>query len=213
METIDAFDGWLEAELGRQLVDASGRQALPAPRYRSVSGPRRSRFRLAGIAGLPLAVSLKGAAALAAAALAVGGASVIEVQSHLRGDSAGSRPPSAAPLRGGSGAADPTGSPSASAHGSAMATAVATCKAARPSPDASTSPQPGSRGIGDCVSAIASDGRAGGTSSGGAAGGNDKGNGNGDGDGNGTHPTPDPHPTPHPHPTPPVGHPTPPPHP
>jgi hypothetical protein len=217
MDPKDAFDGWLEDELGRELACASGTSAPPPPLYRTEAGERSARLRIAGLTSIPLALSLKPAAALAAAAIAVGGASIIEFPSHLGGDSAGGTPPKTAALSAESKAADSTESPSATNHGSAVTSAVASCKAARPSPDASPEPSPGSRGIGRCVSTVANGERSGGTSSEGTGTGNGNGNtspsGNANGNGNDGHPTPDPHPTPHAHPTPAAGHPTPPPHP
>jgi hypothetical protein len=72
-----------------------------------------------------------------------------------------------------------------------VTSAVASCKAARPSPHASPKPSPGGRGIGQCVSKVASGGQSSADASEPA------------GPTDSTEPTKPAHPTPHPHPTPP----------
>jgi hypothetical protein len=191
MDTNDPFDRWLETELRTELGLDSSTNALPQPLYRS---ERRRRLRFAGLVSIPLALSLRAVTALAVAGMAAGGGAAIAVNSHPAGHpnpastsvislSAASKSPSASTHK----------SPSASNHGSVVTSAVASCKAARPSADSSPKPSPGSRGIGQCVSVVASNGRAGGADSSGSGGATG-------------------HPTPPPHPTPP-NHPTPPPHP
>jgi hypothetical protein len=91
-----------------------------------------------------------------------------------------------------------TGNPNPVNWGSSVTTQVQQCKDARPSPDASPRPSPGSRGIGHCVSAFAKQhGQAERTQ-----------HSNSSSPTPGAHPTGKPETTPHAHPTPPP-HPTP----
>jgi hypothetical protein len=189
METNEPFDRWLETRLRTELGPDSSTSALPQPLYRSTRPAKRLRF--AGLVSIPLALSLRTATALAAAGLAAGGGAVIAVNSHSAGDqNTTSNHVVALSAASHSSSASHDGSPRASNHGSVVTSAVASCKAARPSPGASPKPSPGSRGIGQCVSAVASGGHAGGSDS----------HGNG---GTAAHPTPPPHTTPPSHPTPP----------
>ena len=91
-----------------------------------------------------------------------------------------------------------TGDPNPVNWGSSVTTQVQQCKDARPSPDASPRPSPGSRGIGHCVSAFAKQHgqakRAEHSQSGLHATSGAHGTGK-----PATHPTPPPHPTPHAH--------------
>jgi hypothetical protein len=178
----DPFDSWLENNLGTELDRAVGTPAHVPPRYRA--GQMSRRLRLIGLTSIPMALSLRLVTALAAAGLAAGGGTAVLITSHTSAP-----PPTSHASGAGSGAnglhatsLNSSSGPAASNHGAAVTSAVASCKAARPSPHASPKPSPGSRGIGDCVSIVASGGRAGGGTSGG-------------------HPTPPPHPTPKPHPT------------
>src|SRR5437899_2603988 len=77
------FDRWLDDELGASLSRAAGPADAPVnPRYASAT-PRRAPWGRLGIgAGVPLALTLKTAAALAAAALATGGAAAVVVSQH-----------------------------------------------------------------------------------------------------------------------------------
>lgn len=146
-------------------------------------GPRR--FRLLGLTSIPLALSLRTLAALAAATVALGGGAAVLVSAHVpsgatnHAAATGAEPsdtpdPSESPEANDTGGAGPTG------HGLAVVSAVASCKAARPSPGA------GSRGIGECVSTVASGGHEGGHG--------DTGTGNGN---SGAAPATPAHPTPH----------------
>ncbi|HEX4580350.1 MAG TPA: hypothetical protein VH498_10165 [Candidatus Dormibacteraeota bacterium] len=182
MHNHDSLDRRLDSELGPELDRAAGGAAPPFPRYRSIPAARGFRLRGLGLLGVPLAVSLRTAAALAAAAIAVGGGTAVAVSSHLGTGSTQSTLETAQLNATSSNA--PTGHPSN--HGSVVTSAVASCKAARPSPDASPKPSPGSRGIGECVSAVASGGRSHNGGSG------------------PSHPAQPAHPTPPPHPTPPA---------
>jgi hypothetical protein len=181
MDMNDPFDSWLEVNLGTEVDRAVGTPAHVPPRYRA--GQTSRRLRLIGLTSIPMALSLRLVTALAAAGLAAGGGTAVLIASHT------STPPTSNASGGGSSAngltassANSSSGPAASNHGAAVTSAVASCKAARPSPHVSPKPSPGSRGIGDCVSIVASGGRAGAGTS-------------------GTHPTPPPHPTPKPHPT------------
>lgn len=158
----------------------------------NIKPPRFSRrIRLLGLTSIPLTLSLRTVAALAAATFAAGSSAAVLVSSHvptsnqdLITTAAGSKP-SESPE-----ASDDSGGPTG--HGAAVVSAVASCKAARPSPHASPQPSPGSRGIGRCVSAVASDGRAGGS---GASGSGDSGTGDDTSGSQSPHPTPPAHPT------------------
>jgi hypothetical protein len=186
MDTNDPFDRWLETTLRSELGPDPSAGAVPQPLYRSTRPARRLRF--AGMVSIPLALSLRAVTALAVAGIAAGGGAAIALNSHPAGDSgANSTHAVALSAASNSPSEGDHGSPSASNHGSVVTSAVASCKAARPSPDSSPKPSPGSRGIGQCVSAVASDGRAGGSGS------------HGEGHATG-HPTPPHHPTPPPHP-------------
>lgn len=175
MNENDSIDSLLDDALKGDIDSAVGTDTPPAPRYRASNTGRR--LRLLGLSSIPLALSFRLVTALAAAGVAAAGGTAVLVSSHVHGTPGVTQ----------STTVTVTGtSPSASAtnHGSVVTSAVASCKAARPSPDASPKPSPGSRGIGKCVSAIASGGRAGG---------------NGHAGGNGAKPS---HPTPKPHPSP-----------
>jgi hypothetical protein len=175
MNENDSIDSFLDDRIKGDIDSAVGTDTPPAPRYRSSNTGRR--LRLLGLSSIPLALSFRLVTALAAAGVAAAGGTAVLVSSHGHGTPGGTQSTVVAV----------TGtSPSAHAtnHGSVVTSAVASCKAARPSPDASPKPSPGSRGIGSCVSVIASGGRAGA---------------HGD---SGTHPTPPAHPTPKPHPSP-----------
>jgi hypothetical protein len=182
MDTKEPFDSWLQSNLGTDLDRAVGTPARVSPRYRARQTSRR--LRLIGLSSIPLALSLRLATALAAAGLAAGGGTAVLIASHTSTTPHGSLASTAGsnidPLT--VVTSSSSSGPKASNHGSVVTSAVASCKAARPSPHASPKPSPGSRGIGDCVSIVASGGHA----KGGAS---------------GSHPTPRPHPTPPPHPT------------
>jgi len=160
MDTNDPFDRWLDGALGPELDRAVGTSVVPPPRYSAVRGPRR--LRIAGLTSIPLALSLRMVTALAAAGLAAAGGTAALVGTHSFGAGTGT------PASGQEAAAlsasshGPSSSGPASNHGSVVTSAVASCKAARPSPHTSPKPSPGSRGIGDCVSKVASNGKAGG---------------------------------------------------
>lgn len=175
----DRIDSYLENNLGTDLDRAVGTPAPVSPRYRARQTSRR--LRLIGLTSIPMVLSLRLVTALAAAGLAAGGGTAVLIASHSSTPSASGAGSNATTLIATSSSNSSSG-PKASNHGAAVTSAVASCKAARPSPHASPKPSPGSRGIGDCVSIVASGGRAGGNTSGG-------------------HPTPPSHPTPKPHPT------------
>jgi hypothetical protein len=181
MDMNDRIDSYLETNLGTELDRAVGTPTQVSPRYRARQTSRR--LRLIGLTSIPMALSLRLVTALAAAGLAAGGGTAVLIASHTSATPHGSLASTAGtsnnPLNVVSSSS--SSGPQASNHGSAVTSAVASCKAARPSPDASPKPSPGSRGIGDCVSIVASGGRAGG-----GAGGNGS-----------SHPTPKPHPTSH----------------
>jgi hypothetical protein len=180
----DPFDSWLGTNLGTELDRAVGTPTQVSPRYRAPQTSRR--LRLIGLTSIPLVFSLRLATALAAAGLAAGGGTAVLIASHTshaplttsHATTVGTtnNPSGVVSLNSSSG-------PPVSNHGAAVTSAVASCKAARPSPHASPKPSPGSRGIGDCVSIVASGGRAGGATTG---------NGH-----SSSHPTPKPHPTSH----------------
>jgi hypothetical protein len=175
MNTNESIDSLLDNKLKGEIDSAVGADTPPAPRYRASNTGRR--LRLLGLTSVPLALSFRLVTALAAAGVAAAGGTAVVVSSHGHGTPSTTQ----------STVVTVTGtSPSAGAtnHGSVVTSAVASCKAARPSPDASPKPSPGSRGIGSCVSVIASGGRAGGS---GHAGGNGA---------KPSHPTPKPHPSP-----------------
>lgn len=161
MDVHDSLDRRLHDELGPELNRAVGDAVPPFPRYRSIPAERRFRLRLLGLVGVPLAVSLRTVAALAAATLAVGGGTAIAVSSHA--GTAATAQLATAQLNAtssNSSSAHSSSSAHPSNHGSVVTSAVASCKAARPSPDASPKPSPGSRGIGECVSKVASAGHS-----------------------------------------------------
>src|SRR5579864_5302824 len=181
MDMNDPFDSWLEDKLGPALDGAAGTRTHVSPRYRALRTSRR--LRLIGLTSIPMVLSLRLVTALAAAGLAAGGGTAVLIASHsanTHGSQASTNGTNSNSVTVVTSSSSSSSHPSN--HGSAVTSAVASCKAARPSPDASPKPSPGSRGIGDCVSIVASGGRAGGGSSGG-------------------HPTPPPHPTHKPHPT------------
>jgi hypothetical protein len=163
-ETDANFDRWLDGAMGPELDRAVGNCSPPAPRYRVARNtPRRLRF--AGLTSIPLALSLRMVSALAAAGLGVaGGTAALVASSHAASTGqeaslvASSHSSSSTSGAGNTSKPAPQGS-----HGAAVVSAVASCKAARPSPDASPKPSPGSRGIGACVSKVASGGKAGGS--------------------------------------------------
>ena len=140
------------------------------------STPRRLRW--LGLTSIPLALSLRMVAAMAAGTLAVGASAAVVLTSHAQpGSASGNQQSATIHTTSTDETAEPSDTPEASDtldtsttggsptnHGAAVTSAVASCKAARPSPDASPKPSPGARGIGQCVSAVASDGRAGGGS-------------------------------------------------
>ena len=163
MDTNDPFDRWLDGALGPELDRAVGTSVVPPPRYSAVRGPRR--LRIAGLTSIPLALSLRMVTALAAAGLAAAGGTAALVGTHSFG--AGNGTPASGQEAAALSASShgPSSSGPASNHGSVVTSAVASCKAARPSPHTSPKPSPGSRGIGDCVSKVASNGKAGGNSS------------------------------------------------
>lgn len=178
MDMNDPFDRWLDTNLSTDLDRAAGTPTQVPPRYRARQTSRR--IRLIGLTSIPLGLSLRLATALAAAGLAAGGGTAVLIASHTS-----STTPTSLTSTAGSNndpltviSSSSSSGPQASNHGAAVTSAVASCKAARPSPHASPKPSPGSRGIGDCVSIVAS---------GGHSKGGDK----------GTHPTPKPHPTSH----------------
>lgn len=171
----DPVDRWLDDAIKGDIDSAVGTDTPPAPRYRSSNTGRR--LRLLGLSTIPLALSFRLVTALAAAGVAAAGGTAVLVSSHGPGTPDANH---SSLLTVSSPAASSTGTN----HGSVVTSAVASCKAARPSPDASPKPSPGSRGIGACVSVVAN-------------GGHSKGNGHADG----THSTPA-HPTPKPHPSP-----------
>jgi hypothetical protein len=173
MNVNDPVDLWLDNSLKGDIDSAVGTDTPPAPRYRSSTTGRR--LRVLGLSTIPLALSFRLVTALAAAGVAAAGGTAVLVSSHAHGNTDGTQSSLVTVSSANPGAA-------ASNHGSVVTSAVASCKAARPSPHASPKPSPGSRGIGSCVSGIASGGRAGG---------------HGDA-GHGAHPTPS-HPTPKPH--------------
>jgi hypothetical protein len=175
MNTNDPVDLWLDNAMKGDIDSAVGTDTPPAPRYRSSNTGRR--LRLIGLTSIPLALSFRLVTALAAAGVAAAGGTAVLVSSHASGTPGGAHSSLVT-------VSTASASAAASNHGSVVTSAVASCKAARPSPHASPKPSPGSRGIGSCVSVIASGGRAGGK--GGAS---------------GTHTTPS-HPTPKPHPSP-----------
>jgi hypothetical protein len=194
MDVDDSLDRRLHDELEPELNRAVGDAVPPFPRYRSMPTQRRFRLRLVGLVGVPLAVSLRTVAALAAATLAVGGGTAVAVSSHP-GAGTGSTQGTLATVQlsatsSNSSSAHSSNSSHPSNHGSVVTSAVASCKAARPSPHASPKPSPGSRGIGECVSKVAS----GGHSSDGSAPAEPT---------DSAEPTNPAHPTPHAHPTPP----------
>jgi hypothetical protein len=182
MDMNDPFDSWLETNLSTDLDRAVGTPTQVSPRYRARQTSRR--IRLIGLTSIPLALSLRLATALAAAGLAAGGGTAVLIASHTSATPHTSLASTAGtnndPLTVISSSS--SSGPQASNHGSVVTSAVASCKAARPSPNASPKPSPGSRGIGDCVSIVASGGHA-------------------KGGHKGTHPTPPAHPTHPPHPT------------
>ena len=94
-----------------------------------------------------------------------------------------------------------TGNPNPLNWGSQVTTQVDTCKAARPSPDASPKPSPGSRGIGHCVSAFAKTHGQAQKDEHSQSGSHPTPNGHANGNSQ-SHPTPKAHPTPPAHPTP-----------
>jgi hypothetical protein len=160
MDINDPFDSWLETNLGTELDRAVGTPTQAAPRYRAQTTLRRLRF--VGLTSIPLALSFRLVTALAAAGLAAGGGTAVLIASHT------SLPPAASHASGGGSGttalnlstASSSSGPAGSNHGAAVTSAVASCKAARPSPQTSPKPSPGSRGIGSCVSIVASGGRA-----------------------------------------------------
>lgn len=165
-------DLWLHDAMKTDIDSAVGTDALPAPRYRNSTSARR--LRLAGLTTIPLALSFRLVTALAAGGLAAAGGTAVLVSSHTPRTSGGTQATSIVVS-----SASPHAA-AASNHGSAVTSAVASCKAARPSPDASPKPSPGSRGIGSCVSIVASGGRSKSGDTGGA-------------DAKPSHPTPKPH--------------------
>jgi hypothetical protein len=185
----DPFDRWLGTNLSTDLDRAVGTPTQVSPRYRARQTSRR--LRLIGLTSIPLVFSLRLATALAAAGLAAGGGTAVLIVSHTshaplttsHASTVGTtnNPSGVVSLNS---SLNSSSGPPASNHGAAVTSAVASCKAARPSPHASPKPSPGSRGIGDCVSIVASGGRAGGGT---------KGNGHS----SPSHPTPKPHPTSH----------------
>lgn len=189
MDLHDSLDRRLDDALGPELNRAVGDAVPPFPRYRSIPTERRFRLRLLGLVGVPLAVSLRTVAALAAGTLAIGGGTAIAVSSHAGAGTAATAQLATAQLN-----ASSSNSSSAhpSNHGSVVTSAVASCKAARPSPHASPKPSPGSRGIGQCVSKVASAGHSS-TDGSEPAEPTDS-----------AEPTQPAHPTPHAHPTPPA---------
>ena len=218
---LNDFDRWLDDELGSSLNRAAGPAPTPAePLYRAQAHRSASWTRLPILGSVPLALGTKAVVAFAAAALATGGAAAIVVTQHSGGSGSHQTLVNAS-----SSASSST--TDGDARGDAVQSAVAKCKAARPSPDARPKPTPGSRGIGECVSAVASDGRADATDtpesaqteSSSATTDNGKGNGgvpgnggvNGNAGGNSAEHTPNAdHPTPNAdHPTPNADHPTP----
>jgi len=171
----DRVDSYLESNLGRELDRAVGTPTHVTPRYRAQRTSRR--LRLIGLTSIPMALSFRLVTALAAAGLAAGGGTAVLIASHTSANSHGSLTSTAGTNNNPLSVVTSSSGAQASNHGSVVTSAVASCKAARPSPDASPKPSPGSRGIGDCVSIVASGGRSGGNSS--------------------SHPTPKPHPTSH----------------
>jgi hypothetical protein len=151
-------------------LDASYRTSSesPVPQPRYVAPPPRRNLMLKALAALVGSkAALAGTAAVALAATGIGVKTVT------------------------------TGDPNPVNWGSSVTTQVQHCKDARPSPDASPKPSPGSRGIGHCVSAFAKQhGQAE----------------RAEHSKSGSHPTPGAHPTGKPEDTPPE-HPTPPAHP
>ena len=158
MDTNDPFGHWLHGAMGPELDRAVGTHGVPPPRYRAARGPRR--LRIAGLTTIPLALSLRMVTALAAAGLAVGGGTAALVGAHAIGAGAGTPATGKDVAALGASSHGPSSSAPASNHGSVVTSAVASCKAARPSPHASPKPSPGSRGIGKCVSAVASGGKS-----------------------------------------------------
>jgi hypothetical protein len=195
MDVDDSLDRRLHDELGPELNRAVGDAAPPFPRYRSMPTQRRFRLRLVGLVGVPLAVSVRTVAALAAATLAVGGGTAVAVSSHPGAGTGSTQGPLAtvqlSAASSTSSSANSSNSAHPSNHGGVVTSAVASCKAARPSPHASPKPSPGSRGIGQCVSKVASGGHSS-TDASEPAEPTDS-----------AEPTKPAHPTPHPHPTPP----------
>jgi hypothetical protein len=177
MNTNDPIESLLDDTLRGDIDSAVGTDTPPAPRYRAATTGRR--LRVLGLTSIPLALSFRLATALAAAGVATAGGTAVLVNSHGHGTPGGIQSSTVTVSTAAPGSV-------ATNHGSVVTSAVASCKAARPSPDASPKPSPGSRGIGSCVSVIASGGHAGG-------------NGNGHAGGNGAKPS---HPTPKPHPSP-----------
>jgi hypothetical protein len=174
MNTNDPVDLWLDDAMKTDIDSAVGTDAPPPPRYRNSTSARR--LRLVGLTTIPLALSFRLVTALAAGGLAAAGGTAVLVSSHTHGTAGGTASTSIVV----SSASPHTAA--ASNHGSVVTSAVASCKAARPSPDASPKPSPGSRGIGSCVSIVASGGRSKGADTGGS-------------DTKPSHPTPKPHPS------------------
>jgi hypothetical protein len=173
MSTNDPVDVWLDDAMKTEIDSAVGTDAPPPPRYRNSTTARR--LRLAGLTTIPLALSFRLVTALAAGGLAAAGGTAVLVSSHTPGTSGSTQPVHIVVSSASAHAA-------ASNHGSVVTSAVALCKAARPSPHASPKPSPGSRGIGSCVSIVASGGRSKGADTGGS-------------DTKPSHPTPKPHPS------------------
>lgn len=177
MSTNDPVDLWLDDAMKTDIDSAVGTDAPPPPRYRaSTTGHRLC---LAGLTTIPLALSFRLVTALAAGGLAAAGGTAVLVSSHTHGTSGSTQSTSIVV----SSASAHTAGPASSNHGSVVTSAVASCKATRPSPDASPKPSPGSRGIGACVSIVASGGRSKGADTGGT-------------ESMPSHPTPKPHPSP-----------------
>jgi hypothetical protein len=176
----DSFDRWLDSNLNNDLDRVMETRAWVAPRYRA---PRATHtLRPLGLTSIPLALSFRLVTALAAAGLAAAGGTAVLISSHPSGPhpvTQGSASTHNSPTASGASTRHSSSGPAASNHGKAVASAVATCQASRPSPHSIPKPTPGSRGIGSCVSDVASGGHAKG----------------------GSH-SPPPHPTPKPHPTP-----------
>jgi hypothetical protein len=152
---------------GKSPSDLRYRPRSLSPRGRALYMSRRPPPReepdptMSLFSGLPAAVSAKAATGLAVAALAAGGTAALAVTSH--GPSSVPAGVTLSVTRADS-TADPTDSSTSpspeGAHGQAVTSAVASCKAALAARTARPTPGPGSHGIGQCVAAVASDGRA-----------------------------------------------------